>query len=117
MDELKPCPFCGREAERKTNRKYRNGYSAIVGCTNQLCPAKIEQATLFGSAEDAYKHAEDAWNERKQIAQIIDEWHEDYGAVLWWKFPIEEPPYCGTPLDGDWPGYHTHWTPLIVPVE
>ena len=39
-------------------------------------------------------------------------WHEDVGPVLWWRFPISEPPWCGTPLDSDWPGYHTHWTPL-----
>ncbi|AQR77697.1 hypothetical protein ABNB59_20675 [Paenibacillus larvae] len=43
------------------------------------------------------------------------EWHEDHGAVLWWKFPIVEPPYSGSPLDEDWPGYHTHWTPFIRP--
>lgn len=27
------------------------------------------------------------------------EWHEDHGTVLWWRFPICEPPYVGTPLD------------------
>ena len=27
------------------------------------------------------------------------EWHEDIGAVLWWLWPIEQPPYVGTPLD------------------
>lgn len=63
------------------------------------------------------------------------EWHEEMGDVLWWRFPIEEPPYLGNPLDvgktirvvidgtsdgpsgdthqvGGWPGYHTHFTPL-----
>lgn len=73
----------------------------------------------------------------------ISEWHEDIGPVLWWKFPIEEPPYVGTPLDlgqevllqasvpldqtpntqtfagtfmvGGFPGYHTHWTPIPIP--
>lgn len=29
----------------------------------------------------------------------ISEYHEDMGDVLWWKFPIEEAPYCGTPND------------------
>lgn len=29
----------------------------------------------------------------------IAEYHEDMGAVLWWKFPIEEPPYVGSPRD------------------
>lgn len=50
-------------------------------------------------------------------ARSIDEWHEVYGDVLWWEFPIEESPYCGTPLDSSWPGYHTHWTPISIPVE
>ncbi|OKP95078.1 hypothetical protein [Paenibacillus sp. P46E] len=49
------------------------------------------------------------------IARHIDEWHEDFGDVLWWEFPVCEPPYCGTPIDVDWPGYHTHWTPLTIP--
>jgi hypothetical protein len=72
-------------------------------------------------------------------ARPLSEWHEDDGPVLWWKFPIDEPPYVGTPLDkgapisvrlefmgetkfsgivrpGGWPGYHTHWTPLIIPL-
>jgi hypothetical protein len=27
------------------------------------------------------------------------EYHEDMGPVLWWKFPVEEPPYVGSPND------------------
>ena len=70
-------------------------------------------------------------------ARPLAEWHEDMGPVLWWRFPICEPPYVGTPNDtgapiqitiieigrrkpsqnfnvmvGGWLGYHTHWTPL-----
>lgn len=45
----------------------------------------------------------------------LEEWGEDHGDVLWWKFPIEEPPYVGSPLDEKWPNYHTHWTPIVVP--
>ena len=71
-------------------------------------------------------------------ARPLSEWHEDLGAVLWWKFPVTEAPWVGTPNDcgephslrveldgktvtayvpwfGGWPGYHTHWTPLPVP--
>lgn len=47
----------------------------------------------------------------------LDDYHEDYGNVLWWTVPVCEPPYCGTPNDSDWPGYHTRWTPLITPDE
>ncbi|AJR24528.1 hypothetical protein [Sphingobium sp. YBL2] len=27
------------------------------------------------------------------------EWHEDHRDVLWFRSPIGEPPYCGSPLD------------------
>jgi hypothetical protein len=74
-----------------------------------------------------------------QCARPLSDWHEDFGPVLWWCFPVREPPYVGTPLDaglpvevvirdsvrdytytrhvGGWPGHHTHWTPLPEPPE
>ncbi|OPZ09991.1 MAG: hypothetical protein BWZ07_02904 [Alphaproteobacteria bacterium ADurb.BinA280] len=52
----------------------------------------------------------------KQARPLAD-WHEAVGVVLWWRCPVDEPPYCGSPLDDEWPGYHTHWTPLIVPYD
>lgn len=75
-----------------------------------------------------------------EIARPIDDWTEEDGDVLWWKFPITEAPWVGSPLClgqtvevtlraygvdklmradvGGWPGYHTHWTPLpALPVE
>lgn len=48
-------------------------------------------------------------------AKSIDVWHEDIGSVLWWRFPVEEEPYVGSPLDDDFPDYVTHWTPIEVP--
>ena len=45
-------------------------------------------------------------------AKPLSEWHEDTGNVTWWAFPVMEPPWIGTPGDSDWPGHHTHWTPL-----
>jgi hypothetical protein len=68
-------------------------------------------------------------------ARPLSEWSEEDGDVLWWRFPIDEPPYVGSPLDegqtvelvfrsiatgaivhrhqvGGWPGYHTHWSPI-----
>jgi hypothetical protein len=44
-------------------------------------------------------------------ARPLKEWHEDYGPVTWWAFPVMEPSWIGKPDDSDWPGYHTHWTP------
>ena len=49
-------------------------------------------------------------------ARPLREWFEEDGAVLWWRFPVEEAPWVGQPHDCDWPGYHTHWTPIAVPV-
>ncbi len=54
---------------------------------------------------------------QKVIAQLSEKWHEDIGPVLWWDFPVEEPPYCGTPLDDDFPKYKTHFTELYIPDE
>lgn len=55
--------------------------------------------------------------EHAATPQTLDEWHEDDGSVLWWVFPVCEPPWCGTPNDSEWPGYHTHWTPIVMPNE
>jgi len=51
------------------------------------------------------------------VARPFEEWHEDDGPVMCWRFPIEEPPYTGCPLDTDWDGYYTHWTPLVCPAD
>lgn len=52
------------------------------------------------------------------LARALAEWHEDDGPVTWWAWCghewAGEAPWCGTPLDQDWPGYHTHWTPIQV---
>ena len=49
------------------------------------------------------------------IARPLAEWHEDDGPVMWWAWCghewAGEPAWCGTPMDDNWPGYHTHWTP------
>jgi len=49
------------------------------------------------------------------IARPIEEWHEDMGEQLWWRFPIDEAPYVGSPTYNDWPSYHTHFTPIPMP--
>jgi len=126
---------------------------------------KVDQIWLARAGCSFHEYME-AWNAlreaRKGILRSLDltelrplsEWHEDVGPVLWWKFPLDEPPYCGSPLDlgyevvitgiataaapldqspnapkpvtvksemgsimvGGWPGYHTHWTPLPMPM-
>lgn len=50
--------------------------------------------------------------QRTHTLRPLQEWHEDFGPVMWWLLPVQEPPYCGTPMDCSWPGYHTHWSHL-----
>lgn len=54
---------------------------------------------------------------QKVKARLAKHWDEDLGDCLWWNFPVEEPPYCGTPLDDDFPKYKRHFTELHIPDE
>ena len=61
-----------------------------------------------------------AYDPDKVVPLPLEDWSEDYGDCLWWRFPIEEPPYCGSPLDLEWQeknygDYYTHFTRLIIP--
>lgn len=47
----------------------------------------------------------------------LDDWGEDDSICLWWKFPIEEEPYVGSPLDVNFPNDVTHFTRIIIPDE
>lgn len=35
----------------------------------------------------------------KSEIQPFAAWHEGHGDVLWWRFPVTEAPYVGSPLD------------------
>lgn len=50
-----------------------------------------------------------------KYARHIDEYHEDMGPVLWWRDPIEEPPYVGTTLDTNFDETYTWWSPIDTP--
>ncbi|MCT1956390.1 hypothetical protein M3C92_09195 [Dermabacter hominis] len=50
-----------------------------------------------------------------KYARHIDEWHENYGPALWWRDPIEEPPYVGTPDDTDFDETYKWWSPIDIP--
>lgn len=53
--------------------------------------------------------------QRLTQARAADTWTDGNGPVLWWMLPVSEAPYVGTPSDQNWPGTHTHWTPLPAP--
>lgn len=83
-------------------REYREPYSTIE------CETKED----FDKLSNILKQ-----NKEATTPILLEDWGEDYGDCLWWKFPIEEPPYCGSPLDYNFPDYVTHFTRLIVPDE
>jgi hypothetical protein len=60
MDKLKPCPFCGGEAELKLIGRFQYGLSAngwIVRCVKGCC-----RQLFYASDHDAIE----AWNRRKE---------------------------------------------------
>lgn len=83
-----------------------------VGLHEKEAGGQEENATFIANApaDIAALIAEVA---RLRKLHPIDTYHEDIGNVLWWRVPIQEPPYCGSPLEEDFPGdYYTHWSKL-----
>lgn len=75
---------------------------------------------VVGTMSDAYHPAPDSEPTTMRDFRVLyeaDEYHEDFGDVLWWRLPINEPPHVGSPLDDDFPvdGYYTHWSKLVIP--
>ena len=68
---------------------------------------------LIETLETAWKEVDKYKTDNKPRPLV--EWGEDYRDCLWWKFPIEEPPYCGSPLDSSFPDYVTHFTMFQEP--
>jgi hypothetical protein len=67
----------------------------------QLIDPKKAVAAVIATVFEELKHYESF--------HPADEWNEDIGSVLWWRLPIEEPPYCGTPLDSDFESDNGEW--------
>lgn len=85
--------FSSRMSAGQLHRMKRDIQTAILRAVDDLEVAGREDDSLY-------------------VLRPLAEWHEDMGPAIWWLLPIKEPPYCGTPLDSDWPGYHTHWSSL-----
>lgn len=51
-------------------------------------------------------------------AKPLESWTPDLGPVAWWCYSesfhewVTSLPWIGTPEDIDWPGHHTHFSPL-----
>lgn len=90
-----------------------DSYGLTAHFANGLPPAGTH--LYAGAAPQASEAVRDA-AQTPLLARALAEWHEDDGPVTWWAWCghewAGEAPWCGTPLDQDWPGYHTHWTPI-----
>jgi len=104
----------GIKADRLLFARVLDDYSAVtrvvMGCAILLDPRNniVDPDKDTIDLHPDILRAREATTPRPRL-----EWREHMGDVLWWKFPIEEPPYLGNPLDTDWP----YFTPLIVPTQ
>ena len=81
---------------------------------NEVYTGEIDRYVKISKVRELIKCV----NEPQKVkARLAKHWDEDLGDCLWWDFPVEEPPYCGTPLDDDFPKYKTHFTELHIPDE
>lgn len=101
---LKACVHCGGEA---------GAYDIHGEIWIECSSCRMSTNTVQWSKREEIVSA---WNRRASPPpRHIDDWHEEHGDVLWWRFPVIEPPYLGSPLSENWPGDYTYWTPLAVP--
>jgi len=98
MTELKPCPFCGGEAETLTAESMYGGYLFSIMC-NDCCSR--------GDIYDTEAEAIEAWNTRAvETCSVVasyspsdmnedDEWYFAFscGHELYWDEP-EPPSFC-----------------------
>lgn len=73
-DDLKPCPFCGGDAELDTQRAYRElvsgkiAHSVAVYCRVCNADMSVDPDECFaGDASIARAEMIDAWNNRKPV--------------------------------------------------
>ena len=95
---------CAEAEPVATVRVHDTGGNAGIAWTG----VPTENSCVMRGGTPLYTHPQPP---SAQIARTLAEWHEDCGPVVWWRFQVDEPAWIGTPLDADWPGYHTHWTP------
>lgn len=104
---------CGRALRALLETADRGSLFRVVwGAAVMLDPCN---QCVDPDADTIEHHPDTKAGQAAKLARPLADWHEDTGPVLWWKFPVNEPPWAGQPTDDDWPHYHTHWTPLVVP--
>lgn len=75
MNELKPCPFCGKKVELikeplwHGSHGYYGCYDYVVKCRNPECRCQIylgKNNTIYYDDETAQRNAIEAWNRRAE---------------------------------------------------
>ena len=91
--------------------------------TKEIIPlSMMEKVTDRHAREIAKMRALGGWDEEVNGPEFFaeDQWHDDDRDVLWWWYPICEPPYIGSPLDTDWSEWRerheaVYWTRIEIP--
>lgn len=116
------CPFTGQRTDRgckchKTPEQLRDAdiitlrqrVTDLLVSNNEFEQRARDARASAKANNDALREIEPRWRELEYLdaqsklaaaqPRPISEYHEDMGAVLWWKFPIVEAPYVGSPND------------------
>lgn len=107
------------EENRMNKQKLLDELAKLASCLEDFkgitgyCDGKY---AAYEIAIELAKQLDEPQDEKVE-AHLAEHWNEDIGDVLWWNFPVEEPPYCGTPLDEHFPKYKTHFTTIDMPNE
>ena len=101
-------------------RDFRDLVDEIAGRWNVETPIGFATDLANAVRDEAARMSPAASGE--VVAKTFEDWQEADGNVLWWKSPIDEPPYVGTPIDTDWPfsDYSSDslwWTRIVIPAN
>ena len=100
-------PFVGRK--RKEGSKYDAIFSQLKIGQRLVCHSDAAARLASQLKQWLVKRGH-----KNPVVRAVSQYGDGKGGV-WWLWNghgwAGDSPWCGTPLDSDWPGYHTHWTP------
>lgn len=89
MDELKPCPFCGGEAETLTADSMNGGYLFGIMCNDcrsrgDVYDTEAEAVAAWNTRSDDYKQAAEYWQRMYEQA-FAERTCEEFGSLRIWQ--------------------------------